>query len=291
MSKKTLQNSDRDDNDIDLELDHMHDLLNDVRRRLDALEGRGAPQPATGDRKRLNKLESQLGKLGDRLEALRDEFGEHIDTLRQTREVSARNASAEEDAALSTLAKAAGAFRRQSTPEGLIARASKAIKDPSLYGAVEAYASSGQLAKASNLVEAAERQAVEADEDEALAHVERQVDKGSQLAQLSELSGAVATLQRTLESVTKRLTQLERRPAPMQPTVAKASGGRQKGTTPYADTPAGLATRLENAFDDPAQVGTLSSMLQSRDPIEIEKVRRAVEAQELHHEGRARRGR
>lgn len=150
----------------------------------------------------------------------------------------------------------------------------------------------GNLAKAASLVENAERAATEADEDAALNRVESQMKEHTLLATVSELGGQVKNLQNTIQTLMERLTQLERRPAPAPTvTVAKAVGGRRGAAVEYRDTVAGLATRLEAAFDEPGTVGTYSSMLQSKDPIQIEQVRMAIEAAELAHESKARRSR
>ncbi len=116
-----------------------------------------------------------------------------------------------------TLAKAQAASLRHSTPGGLLERAQHILTDPTQLGVVEGHVNGGQLAKAAQIVERAERQADENEEDAAHARVEGQLKTHETLASISELTEKVTSFESTLNTLQVRLSRLERSQTPPRP--------------------------------------------------------------------------
>lgn len=235
---------------------------------------------ATNDPKRLNGVENRVQKLEKKVDSLYNDLGEHMVSAHH------RQADTGEQAALNTLAKAQNAVRRNMTPDGLLERGLRVLTDPTAVGVLESYINGGQLKKAADLLANAEARADKNDDDDALERVESQIKEHEVLASVSQLGEQVADLQHTLNSLLSRISKLESRsvaaPAPAQAVVKGAQFGRRSAQeTDAANSVQGLQSRLEAVFDSPAQVGTLSSMLQAG---RIDEVRAAVERAEVRHE-------
>lgn len=157
------------------------------------------------------------------------------------------------------------------------------LDDPTAVGVLESYVNAGQLAKAADLLKDAEARGDKDGDDAAHQRVESQIKEHELLANVSQLGEQVSDLQHTLNSVLSRLSKVESRPAaaPAQAVVKAARFGRDEADP--RNTAQGLMTRAEGVVDSPAQIGTLSSMLQAG---RLDEARQIIEKAELAHESR-----
>jgi hypothetical protein len=255
------------------------DQLKEALARIQALErgnnpATGLPRPDELTR-RVNALEAKVRRLDDRLDSVYE--GTTAPTPAQT---AVREGE-------QTLAKAQQATRRAHTPDGLLRRAERVFNDPVSVGAVQGYLSLGQVAKAVEMVERAEAQQERADEDDALEAVQNGVN-GDVVGRLTdELTQTKEVLSAVLRRVAVLEESAQQTPAAApNRTVAKAQQGRQ-GQRPQkpqaAATAQQLLARADGVVDSPVRMGQLSSMVQSG---QLREAQRLIEQLELAHEAR-----
>ncbi len=234
--------------DQDLDDDFNFDLLYDTRRRLDHVESQ----------LNVDQIRSQAAALmGDDPATAR---GEQV------------------------LAKAQDVLERMSTPEGVLERAQRVMTSAVDIGIVQGFLSVGNqesFAKAVSLVADQENRNQRAHAETA---VNGMLEDYGEAENTQNLRQEVATLSRTIATLTGRLDRLESQPSSVQQeVVAKAYDRNSASASTAKNNGASLLHRGQGVIDSVSTIGILSGLINDG---KLNEARTMVESAELEHENK-----